>query len=376
MRFADVIGHSEIKKRLINAIRENRVSHAMLFAGPEGNGGLQMAIAFAQYIHCANKNETDACGKCPSCLKFEKYIHPDHHFVFPTVNTESSRKQSSNDFLTQWREMLHEHGYFSLNNWTEKISNENKQAGIFEHESSEILRKINLKPFESDLKTMIIWLPEKMNETVSNKILKILEEPPLKTYFILVSENPGMLLKTILSRCQLTHVPPIDAESLKIGIQAKFPDVENPENIARMAAGNFVKAVEFIRENENERDNFAYFKSLVELVQKNDVINLVGWSAQMATLGREKQKGFFNLSLNLIRNCFVYNLTKNADLLYQSTEQQDFTKRICAYFNLTNGDRLAQLFNTGAANIESNGNANIIFLDTALKLRPLLKAMA
>ncbi|HSM46820.1 MAG TPA: hypothetical protein VK872_03330, partial [Draconibacterium sp.] len=210
MFFKDVIGQDELKKRLIQSVQEERVSHAQLFSGPGGTGKLAMAIAYAQYISCKNRSETDSCGVCPSCHKYNKLAHPDLHFVFPIFNTPKNTKPISDDFLPQWREMVLSDPYFDLGTWLNFIEAENAQGLIYERESDSIYKKLNLKSFESEFKVMIIWLPEKMHTACSNKLLKIIEEPPSKTLFILITEDEEAVISTIRSRAQPVKFPFID----------------------------------------------------------------------------------------------------------------------------------------------------------------------
>ena len=201
MFFKDIIGQEKAKQRLIREAKEGKIAHAQLFCGREGVGKLPLAIAYARYLSCEHPNEQDACGKCPSCIKYNKLIHPDLHFVFPVIK-KKNKDTTSNDYLAEWRELLLETPYFNLNMWLERMNAENQQAQIFVKESDEIIRKLSLKSSQGGYKIMIIWLPEKMNVECSNKLLKILEEPPTQTIFLLVSEEPDTLLATIQSRTQ------------------------------------------------------------------------------------------------------------------------------------------------------------------------------
>jgi DNA polymerase-3 subunit delta' len=207
MKFSDIPGQKEIIQRLIGSVKSERVSHAQLFTGPEGCGNLALALAYAQYISCENKTPRDSCGTCKSCIKYEKLIHPDLHFVFPVIRNKASTEPVSDNYIEQWREFVRKSPYFSLNRWLASIEVGNAQGLIFASEASEILRKLSLKAFESDFKIMIIWLPEKMHPASANKLLKLIEEPPEKTLFILVSDEPDKVIPTILSRCQLIKIP-------------------------------------------------------------------------------------------------------------------------------------------------------------------------
>jgi len=240
MLFKEIIGQEEVKKRLINAVKENRISHAQLFLGKEGFGTLALAIAYAQYICCENKLANDSCGVCSSCIKYQKLVHPDLHFVFPVAtNAVVKKKPISNHFLPQWRASLLNDYYLSYKSWQEKIETGNKQLLITKDESIDILKKLNLKTYESAYKIMIIWYPEKFNIASANKLLKILEEPPEKTLFILVAQETEKIINTILSRTQLIKINQINAVALQQAIIKKYQLTEDEAlSIAKLADGN------------------------------------------------------------------------------------------------------------------------------------------
>ena len=220
MFFKDVIGQEEAKQCLIREAKEGKIAHARLFCGPEGIGKLPLAIAFARYLSCNNPGENDACGLCPSCVKFNKLAHPDLHFVFPVIK-KKAKDTVSDDFILEWRELLSHTPYFNLNIWLEEMGAENQQAQIYVKESDEIIRKLSLKSSQGGYKIMIIWLPEKMNVECSNKLLKLLEEPPSQTIFLLISEEPDLLLTTIQSRTQRLTLYGISKKMVWLGGSSK-----------------------------------------------------------------------------------------------------------------------------------------------------------
>jgi len=372
MKFKEVIGQHILKKQLIRTVTENRVSHAQLFAGPEGSGNLSLALAFAQYISCENRSEHDSCGICKSCIKYAKLVHPDLHFVFPVINTSSNPKAVSENYIHEWRKAILENSYLSLNNWIEIIASENKQGGIFEKESGEILYKLNLKTYESDYKIMIIWMAEKMHTVTANKLLKIIEEPPSKTLFILVSENPDQILSTILSRCQYVKVPPIDTEDIQKALEHFETDKPRILEISRIAAGNYLKALDLIHSGDEDQNFFGLFVNLMRNSYKRDVIDLVRWSEETALIGREKQKKFLNGCLHLIRENFVMTEV-NGSLGYLNKKEAEFSEKFHPYINQNNIESISNEFNLALHHIESNGNSKIIFLDLALKMSKLIK---
>src|SRR5674476_268285 len=215
MQFKDVIGQDSIKQKLIQAVAEDRIPHAQLLVGPQGNGKLALALAFAQYINCPDKHENDSCGVCSSCRKYAKLIHPDLHFTIPVIKTGAIDKPTSSDYMTKWRQYFGENPYPQYEKWMQIIADENKQGAIYVDEARDLIHKLNQKSYEAEYKVSVIWLPESMNLSCANKILKILEEPPEKTIFILVSEAEERLLSTIRSRCQVIRVPKISDKDLQ-----------------------------------------------------------------------------------------------------------------------------------------------------------------
>ena len=373
MQFKDIIGQEAIKKRLIQSVAENRVSHAQLISGPNGVGKLSLAIAFGQYLSCTNRNDTDSCGECPSCKKYEKLIHPDLHFVFPVISSPKFSQAISDNYINEWRELINKSPYISLNNWLEHIGSENKQGLISTHESGQIIRKLNLKSFESEFKVMIIWLPEKMNQTAANKLLKMIEEPPPKTIFLLVSENKNQLLKTIVSRTQIIAVPRIEADSLKEALIKKYAlDDTESNNIVRLAEGSYLRANEIISQNESSKENFERFTSFMRLLYKKDVIELNKWVDEIAATGREKQKTFLKYSMRLIRDNFMLNQKEN-DLAFVSGEESEFSIKFSPFIKAENIIEINEELNKAYFHIERNGYAKIVFFDLGLKIIVLLK---
>ena len=372
MKFKEVIGQEALKKQLIQTINENRVSHAQLFAGPEGCGNLALALAYAQYICCENKTNDDSCGTCKSCQKYSKLIHPDLHFVFPVVNTKSIAKATSDDYLNEWRKAILENPYISLTQWIDTIASENKQGGIFEKESGEIIRKLSMKTYESDFKVMIIWMPEKMHTVAANKLLKMIEEPPAKTLFLLVSENPGQLLNTILSRTQFVKIPPVELTDMINALSQKIPDKSRLLEIVRVAGGNYLKAQELVNSEDDDLVFFEYFVKLMRTCFKRDVSELIKLSDELAGLGREKQKKFLTISLRLMRENFTMTASHNS-IVYLNDKEFEFSEKFHQFINLNNIYRINEELNHAISHIEANGNSKIIFLDMSLKMIKLIK---
>jgi DNA polymerase-3 subunit delta' len=373
MFFKDVVGQEKIKDRLVRSVKEQRISHALMLAGPEGTGKLALALAFAQYVSCRNRGETDSCGECPSCRKYQKLAHPDLHFVFPVFPTKEFKKPVSDDFLPKWREMVKKTPYFTLSQWLGFVENENAQGLIYERESDSIMRKLNLKSFESDYKVMIIWLPEKMHQACSNKLLKLIEEPPSKTLFLLITEDEEAVISTIRSRAQRIKVPFVDNDSLRLALKAKGE--LSPEQVAdavRLANGNFIRAVEYLNPDENTGYFFVKFQEMMRFAYKREVYELTQWAEEMARLGRDRQKAFFNLALRLVREYFIMNM-RRPELVYLNEDEKMWGKNFAPYINERNIIPFAKEFERGIKHISMNGNPRIIFLDTALRMVRLIK---
>jgi DNA polymerase III subunit delta' len=374
MQFKNIIGQQEIKQRLVQSVRENRIAHAQLFLGPEGSGNLPLAIAYAQYINCHARHEDDSCGVCPSCNKFQKLIHPDLHFVFPVATTKSITKEPvSDDFISQWREILLQSPYFSLLQWYEHVEVENKQGIISKNESQEIIRKLNLKTFEADYKIMIIWLPERMNIIAANKLLKMIEEPPDKTIFLLVSENTGLMLQTILSRTQLIKIPKIKDGDLLAYLSKNFTYTEQQlTDAVRLADGNLIKAYRVLQSDE-ENDNYLdKFARLMRLCWTKDVLGLLQWCESMTGIGRERQKNFLGYTTRMVRENFMLNC-QVSELALLTQKENEFSSKFFPFINQNNVYQMVDELNKAQYHVEANGNDKIIFLDMALKLIKLIK---
>lgn len=376
MHFRDIIGQEEIKGKLINMVREERVSHGLMFTGEEGFGGLALSLAFAQYLLCENKQENESCGECPQCQKAAKLIHPDLHFVFPVTTKKSNTKPVSDDFLKEWRKALLDNPYMSSSGWYKWLGVENKQGMIYTHESNNIIKKLSLKTFEGEYKVMIIWQPERMNPASANKLLKILEEPPQKTLFILVSLQPGVIIPTLLSRVQTIRIPPIDSEHL---FQKLKTDFEVPEeelwNIANISSGSYSKALDFIQSSEVRNVFFEEFKNWMRLCFKNDVLSILNWVDRIVKTGREKEKSFLLYALEMVRANFLLNKMPEhkSTMVKLAREENDFSVRFSDFITEKNIFILARELEKSIADIGANAYAKVVFLDLSIKVMGLLK---
>ena len=373
MFFRDIIGQEDSKRQFIAEAQQGKIAHAQLLCGPEGAGKLPLAIAFARYICCTDKGKADACGHCPSCIKFNKLAHPDLHFVFPVVKKRSDKEAVSDDYITEWRHLLSENPYFSFEHWLDALNAGNAQAMIYSAESNEILRKLNLKSSEGGYKVMIIWLPEKMNSTCSNKLLKLLEEPPSQTVFLLVSENPEAILPTILSRTQRINIPRIDEDCIAAALTKQYGlSKQDAAHIARLANGNFIKALESIHLGSERKLYLDLFIQLMRLAYQRKLKELKQWSEQVATIGRERQKSLLEYSQHMIRENFIYNFNIQ-ELTYMSHEEETFSSRFAPFINGRNVIGIMGELAEAQRHIEQNVNSRMVFFDLALKVILLLK---
>ncbi|MCX6332939.1 MAG: DNA polymerase III subunit delta [Bacteroidia bacterium] len=375
MNFSSFPGQKETISRLIRSVSEERVSHAQLFTGPEGCGSLALALAYAKYVSCENRTDHDSCSTCKSCVKYEKMIHPDLHFVFPVIKNKKDSEPVSDSFIEEWREFVKKSPYFTLNNWLDLIEVGNAQGMIFASEAGEIIKKLSLKTFESDFKIMIIWLPEKMHPSAANKLLKMIEEPPEKTLFLLVSDEPDKIILTILSRCQLIRIPGFRTNEISSYLVSSYSaEKQKADEIAKVSNGNIIRAVELFENEDSSLVYLDHFKKMMRFAWKRDIISIINWSEEMAATGREAQKSFILYSLRILRENLMLSLgqMKNS-LVYLAGEEASFSDNFHPYIKKDNIYLLTDEFNLAHSHVEANGNARIIFLDLALKVTRLIR---
>ena len=384
MLFSDIIGQQEVKTQFARTVTEQRIPHAQLIRGPEGIGKLGLAIAYAQYICCENRTAKDSCGICPSCVKYKKLAHPDLHFVFPTIKPAGKSSVVCDDFIAEFRQMVLKSPYFGVNEWYAQISGDAKQGLIYSNESEEILRKLSLKTYESEYKVMIIWLPEKMHTTCANKLLKILEEPPEKTVFLMVSNEPDQIITTILSRTQHIYIPRLKNEEI---VQALLKnedlDIEKQDALyaVNIANGSYLGALAVLNEGDENKQNFERFVMIMRLAwqvgNKKDHASLKTlrkWSDDMAAaaMGRERQKNFLSYAQRMTRENFIRNI-QQPELNYFTTPEAGFSERFSPFINERNVEDLMNEFALAERHVEQNVNAKMVFFDLVLKVIMLLK---
>lgn len=371
MRFADIIGHDELKARLRAQIDAGRVSHAQLFSGEAGFGTLPLALAYVQYLFCKNRHDGDSCGVCPSCQQIEALAHPDLHFVFPVNKREkkSGEVVTSDMFLDKWREIWHQKGgIFSAEEWYSMLDLGKTMKGLISaKESEEIIRKLQFKSFSSDYKAMIIWLPEAMNQEAANKILKILEEPWDKTLFILVSEHTELLLQTITSRTQEVSVGRIDIETLKRIAMAEGKSDHEAHTMARLANGSMLELRELLRGETDEirATSFELFVRLMRLSYNDKHLELFEWADDISALSREGQRQFLLHSVRLLRESYMLHAGLGS-LSYLWGEEEKFCRNFAPYIGNQNIEFLVEEIERAMLQIAQNGAPRIVFTHFAL----------
>ncbi len=372
MRFADITGQKELKEHLVRSIDSGRISHAQLFTGAAGAGTLPLAIAYVQYLNCPNRHDGDSCGECPSCRKIAALAHPDLHFVFP-VNKQGKKSGEvvrSDDFIEDWREIVESTGgYFSPQEWFDRLDLGKTLKGMISaKETDEIIRKLSFKSFEAEYKTMIIWLPETMNEEAANKILKILEEPWDKTLFILVTERADRLLQTIISRTQEVAVPRLKPEVLEQVVRsAGEQDEAKVRNVARLANGDLCELRRLMAgaTDDVRHESFEMFCSLMRFSYNDRHLELITWAEELAQLTREQQLSFLRHSARLLRESYIMHAGA-VGATYLWGEEAAFCNKFAPFIGSRNIEPLIGEIETAMAQIGQNGNPKIVFTHFAL----------
>lgn len=364
MQFKDIIGHHAIKAHLVQTVRDNRVSHAQLFLGPEGSGSLALALAYAQYINCEQKSENDSCGLCSSCRKYQKLIHPDLHFSYPFF--ASGEKDVATTYLEEWRAAFLGNPYMSLDYWRHQLEAGNKQANINIAEAHDIIKKLSLKAFEAEYKVLVMWLPEYLN-TQGNALLKLVEEPPEKTLFLLVAENQDRILNTIISRTQLVKIPKFSHGDVKeYLVQEKGMPEERANEIAFVADGNVQAAIDLIEEDTNP-----YFDLLINwlrFIVTDSGLNIIRFCEEdFPKLGRENQKFFLLYAVNVFRQILLTQEGLSQLVLLQGKEL-DFVQKFSENYHRAQLEPAIDLLEKTHYKVERNANPKILFLDLSLQL--------
>ena len=392
MQFQSIIGQKEIKEQLTQMVQHNRLSHALLFLGKEGSGTLQLALAFAQYIVCQSANSKnkmtvdepslfeeylpinnekktankDSCGICPACKKAAEFVHPDIHFSYPIVTKKQGEKSVSTDFIKEWRAFINENPYGNIYDWLQFIGAENKQGNITAQECKDIIRKLNLKSFESEYKILIMWMPEFLGKE-GNKLLKLIEEPPAKTLFILVAEKEELILPTILSRTQLVKISSLNNIEIETALELSAGvKIEKAQQIAAVAEGNYREALQLLQHADDDWE--LMLREWLNAIIKTGPVAQVKWIEETAKLGREKQKQFLKYFIHLLEQAIrgrVIN-TKEGQLLYNN--EQDFALRLNKLCNLGQQEAIINELDKASYYIERNANAKMLFHALSIRI--------
>ena len=383
MLFSEVLGQEHIKNHLTTSVDQGRIAHAQLFVGPEGSGTLPMAIAYAQYILCSNSGGENNGGNESCNLKFKNVSHPDLHFAFPVTTSDKVKsKPVSNFYLEEWRQLLDQQPYGNLFDWYKLLGVDNKQGQIGVDEAFEIVKSLSLKSYEGGYKVMLIWMAEKMNTACANKLLKLIEEPPEKTIFILIAEDEEQIINTIRSRCQILTFPPLAEEAITEALVRNY-HIENAvaTKIAHQANGNYNKACDLIYQDSEDIQFEKWFILWVRSAfkargNKAAIHDLISWSEEIAKTGRETQKKFLAFCLNYFRQAMLMNYKADA-LVYLEPKSEGFKLENFAPF--VHGNNILEISDELQAaiyHIERNGNSKIILTDLSIKLTRLLHKKA
>ena len=361
MKFSDIIGQEVVKQRLLDEYQQGKVPHALMLCGAEGCGAMPIAVAYAQMLLGGN-------------VMAEKLQHPDLHFVFPIYKKNSGKDSYCDDFIREWRELLLNHPYFGMSEWMNLSGAENQQLIIYANESEAIMRKLSLKSSQGGYKVMVIWLPEKLHLTCANKILKLFEEPPAQTVFLLVSEQPDQVLQTIRSRTQMVTVPRLSEQEVEQALVEKYAvQAADAKRIARSCAGNLAQAFRIITNDADSEYFFEVFVDLMRLAYVRKVKEMKQWSDKVAGMGRERVKAFLEYCQRMIRESFVYNFGRQSDLNYMSEQEAQFAVKFAPYINERNVIGIMEELSLAQRDVMQNTNAKMVFFDFALKMIVLIK---
>ncbi len=375
MKFSDISGYESLKTQLIQSVISDQIAHAQLFLGPEGGPNLALALAFSAYINCLNRTPEDSCGECDACRKNAKLVHPDVHFAFPVSATKKIKAKDviSVKFLSEWRNFVIQDPYNNASGWNNYFGGENKQLNISRQESREIIKNLSLKPFEGLYKIMIIWLPEYMHPAGANALLKILEEPPHNTLFLLVSNDETKLLSTILSRTQIVQIKPFsDEEIKKLLINQHFVEEDKAGQIAHLVDGNINEALRLAREVED--DSHKMFRDWMRLCYVGDLMELTKWTEKFNSMSKVAQQTLFHYGLSMMREALIVS-NNELELSRLMGEELEFVKNFSKILSLQSIEEISDILNEAYYHIERNAHSKILFLSVSLKISEIFKKL-
>jgi DNA polymerase III subunit delta' len=413
MQFSDIIGQQAVKQQLAELVQHNRLSHALLFLGKEGSGSLPLALAFAQYVVCSPQTpagglgpslfgepepvpkntepKNDSCGVCPACLKAQQLVHPDIHFSYPTVTKKAGEKPVATDFIAEWREFIKLSPYGNLFDWIEQIKEkENSQGKITAEECNDIIRKLSLKSFESEYKILIMWMPEMLG-TEGNKLLKLIEEPPPNTLFILVTENEAQVLQTIVSRCQLIKIPALENKEIEEAlISRNKTEPVIARQVAGLCEGNYHEALQLVQ--HAEEDWQALLREWLNAILKTGPVAQTKWVEEISRLGREKQKQFLRYFNHLLEQAIHYRImgdkapsksppsgetsedSVNRGVHYNiSDSERDFAERLNKIAGIEQQQAIIEELDRASYYIERNAHGKMLFHALTIKLYHIIQ---
>lgn len=400
MQFKDIIGQQEVKKNLVELVQHNRLSHALLFIGKEGNGALPLSLAFAQYIVCETVNgkslhtmgrslfgeepapapggkimATESCGVCPACLKAAELVHPDIHFSYPVVTKKPGSPPISTDYISEWREFVKSYPYGNVYDWLQFIGAENKQGNITAHECNDIIRKLNLKSFESEYKILLMWLPEYLGNE-GNKLLKLIEEPPPNTLFILVAENESLILQTIVSRCQVVRIPALETSAIeKALIERNKTEAATARQVASVSEGNYREALQLVQHSDEDWQSL--LRDWLNAIMKTGPIAQTKWVDEISKLGREKQKQFLRYFNHLLEQAVRLGVMgeqpSSAEPSNAISMERDFALRLNKIAGIEQQQAIIEELDKASYFIERNANSKMLFHALTIKLYHIIQ---
>ncbi|MDR3309346.1 MAG: DNA polymerase III subunit delta [Tannerella sp.] len=377
MFFKDVIGQDSAKQYLTDAARRGHVPHAQMFCGEDGAGTFQLAMAYARYLNCTARTDTDSCGRCPSCIKYNELAHPDLHFVFPMIADKKKKREVCDDVIADWRSFLtkqtRENAYFDINTWLGFLEADNKQALIYSAESERIIHKMNLRIYEAAYRVLFIWMPERMHPTCANKLLKIIEEPAANTAIIMVTAHHDMVLGTIVSRSQPFTVRRIETDVIVNRLIGVYDvDMYNARRIAHLSQGNYLKAVELLTVENDDAFYLDCFKQVMRNGWSKDITAMKAFADGMAGLTRERQKSFLSYSQRLVRENFVLCLAE-PELNYLNGAESAFSNNFAPYINERNIVDIMNELSLAEDHVGRNVNSKMVFFDLSMRMTTLVR---
>jgi DNA polymerase-3 subunit delta' len=393
MQFSDIIGQEELKKELPELMQDNRLAHALLFLGKEGSGALSLALAFAQFIVCEKANAkkvdagpslfgdapeptapavrfADSCGVCAACTKAKQYVHPDIHFSYPVVTKKAGSPPLSVDYITEWREFIGSYPYGNVYDWLQFIGAENKQGNITANECNDIIRKLSLKSFESEYKILVLWMPEYLGNE-GNKLLKLIEEPPPNTLFILVAENESLVLQTILSRCQLIRIPALETKEVEHALVTRHKtDPQIARQVAGVSEGNYREAMQLVQHADEDWQSL--LKDWLNAILRTGPVAQTKWVEEISKLGRERQKQFLRYFNHILEQAIRYRVL--GDRLTLSETEKDFAGKLNSKIaDISQQQAIIEELDKASYYIERNANSKMLFHALTIKIYHIIQ---